>query len=154
MQLAVTISSIYWSLLLFSPSLILPAATPTASNHTPALFRIPLSLDLALHAAPALFLLAHFYLLEPKFDRRSISRLSVLVSTIFAVWYSAWVENCAAYNGTCKSLLAYRNYVMVQSSFLVPYPFLQVPFSRRIAIYLTATAFANACLRVLNVLHY
>ncbi len=72
---SVIVSSIYWSLLTFAPNLIVPAAhdhpasqgngidatrliAPSSSHASPPSFRIPLWIDLSLHAVPVLALLA------------------------------------------------------------------------------------------------
>jgi hypothetical protein len=116
MQLAVTISSIYWTLLSIAPSLILPppnestsgepsaAIDPDASDIDPhLLFRIPFSLDLTLHASPVIALLIDFYLLEDKFPRRAIRRTAPLLALAYGIAYGCFVEYCAASNGRCKS---------------------------------------------------
>ncbi|KAH8078245.1 FAR-17a/AIG1-like protein-domain-containing protein [Filobasidium floriforme] len=61
--LAITISSIYWPLVLIAPYLILPQKSsigsssgivgePSSSPDTPEMFRLPLWIDLSLHALP------------------------------------------------------------------------------------------------------
>ncbi len=66
--------------------------------------RLPLSTDLALHAAPAISLIIDFYLLERKYPK-SVSRYgSFVLAAIVGTWYACWVEYCASYNGFCASL--------------------------------------------------
>ena len=101
------ISSIYWTLLLFFPTLILRASesgklSATSSQQMPQLLRIPLSLDLALHAAPGTALLLDFFLFEAKYPKRQARYGGAVVAAIAGVWYAAWVEYCASYNGTCE----------------------------------------------------
>ncbi|GAW06622.1 conserved fungal protein [Lentinula edodes] len=75
MPLSITISSIYWPLLLLATQLILQngSGEPSSSPHAPQpLLRIPLPMDLSLHAVPALTLLADFLLFEKKYTRKEI----------------------------------------------------------------------------------
>ncbi|EGN95389.1 hypothetical protein SERLA73DRAFT_142019, partial [Serpula lacrymans var. lacrymans S7.3] len=60
LPLAIVVSAVYWSLLLLFPSLILQRkleSEPSSSSQVPEIIRIPLNIDLALHAVPALTLL-------------------------------------------------------------------------------------------------
>lgn len=107
-QLAVVISSIYWTLLIFFPKLILRAPEPgelgpTSSDEVPELLRISRSLDLSLHAAPGTFLLLDFYLFELKYSKFHARYGGAAVAAVAGIWYACWVEYCASYNGTCKS---------------------------------------------------
>jgi hypothetical protein len=63
--------------------------------------RIPLSVDLALHAVPALSLLADFMIFEKKYSRNQVTYGAPLVAATFTVWYAWWVERCASFNGVC-----------------------------------------------------
>ncbi|KAI0810924.1 FAR-17a/AIG1-like protein [Irpex lacteus] len=141
MPLATVISSIYWTLLLLFPSLILRAPEPgefgpTSSSSVPDLIRIPLSLDLSLHAAPGVALILDFFLFEEKFGKRTARVGGAAVAALAAVWYGSWVEYCASYNG------------------IFPYPFLTTnEFPVRVSIYAGATAFAYLIFQALNALH-
>lgn len=103
------ISLIYWPLVIFFPQLILQpvaAVSQTLVSAHPAeispLFRIPLSLDLALHATPALSILADFFLFESKYQRKDVQVGAPMTVTAFALWYGLWVEHCGKINGVCK----------------------------------------------------
>jgi len=137
LPLAVVTSLIYWTLILLSPSLILqkdPNSEPSSS--TDALMRVPLPIDLALHAVPGLALCADFMLLESKFSKNETRYGALLVIFPVAVWYVSWVEYCASFNGT------------------FPYPFLTVnPFEIRVGIYIAVMTFALVSFWTLNALH-
>lgn len=99
------ISSIYWTLLLLFPVLIIqpsqPGSSPPSSSAELGLVRIPLWIDLALHAMPALALVVDFMLFEVKYSRKAVVLNAPIATSLFAVWYSCWVEHCAKINGTC-----------------------------------------------------
>lgn len=107
MKLAVVVTSIYWSLLLLFPHLILqgkPGATPPSSTSTTQaeIFRIPLSLDLSLHAVPAISLLIDFFAFERAYGPFEAGPGATIAASLFGLWYSIWVEYCAGYNETCE----------------------------------------------------
>ena len=79
-----------------------PLEGPSSSPKIPHLVRIPLSLDLSLHAAPAISLLLDFFVLEKSYGPTAASLGATVMSAIFGIWYSAWVEWCAEENGQCK----------------------------------------------------
>ncbi|EIN07454.1 hypothetical protein PUNSTDRAFT_89781 [Punctularia strigosozonata HHB-11173 SS5] len=140
MPIAVVISSIYWTLLLLFPALILQRDAselePTSSSEVPELLRIPVSMDLALHAVPAVTLLFDFYLFETKFSSYEVKQRATIVAATWCLWYSSWVEYCASYNGS------------------FPYPFLtENPFPVRCGIYFGALVLALAAFRGINSLH-
>jgi len=137
LPLAVVISSIYWTLILMFPSLILQTdPNNKLSSSTGALMWLPLPVDLALHVVPALALCADFMLLESKFSKNEARYGAPLVISLAAVWYASWVEYCASSNGT------------------FPYPFLtENPFEIRVGIYITATTLALLYFWTLNALH-
>lgn len=85
------VSVLYWSLMLVDPALLNPA---TAPGEEP--FRIPLKLDIALHALPALFLWTDFLAFSPPFPQQA--RPAVIATTATAA-YCAWMEYCAQGNG-------------------------------------------------------
>ncbi|EMD38445.1 hypothetical protein CERSUDRAFT_113609 [Gelatoporia subvermispora B] len=140
MPLAVVISSVYWTLLAFMPHLILrpdPATTvPTSSSTVPSFQRIPLRMDLALHAAPAMSLLVDFLLFERKYPKSQARYGATVIAAIAGLWYACWVEHCAQYNG------------------VFPYPFLTYSsFNVRIMIYAGASTLALVSFWMLNALH-
>ncbi|KDR81504.1 hypothetical protein GALMADRAFT_239488 [Galerina marginata CBS 339.88] len=140
LPLSVVISVIYWSLILFMPRLILQSFSDQSSLSTLSadLFRIPLSIDLALHAAPCLFLLFDFFFFEVKYSKNEVNFGAPVAAIVFSVWYSLWVEHCGKKNdGT------------------FPYPFLtENTLAVRIGIYLGATLLAIISFRVINYLHH
>lgn len=98
------ISLIYWPLVILFPRLILqPAAAVSQSSVTaPPLMRVPLSVDLALHATPSLSILADFFLFESKYQWKDVQVGAPITTAVFALWYSLWVERCGKINGVCK----------------------------------------------------
>ncbi|KAF8902026.1 FAR-17a/AIG1-like protein [Gymnopilus junonius] len=139
LPLSIIISVIYWSLLLFMPQFILQSfheEPPLSSTSSLDLFRIPLSLDLALHACPASFLLLDFFLFEKKYSKRYVNVAGPLSIVCFSIWYGLWVEYCGKKNDT------------------FPYPFLtENILSVRIAIYGGATFLALLSFRFINHIH-
>ena len=97
------ISLIYWPLVILFPQLILLPA-PNSANPTekPILFHIPLRIDLALHATPALSILADFFFFESKYQSKDVQVGAPIITAAFALWYSLWVEHCGKINGVCK----------------------------------------------------
>lgn len=96
MPIETMVSSIYWTLLLCWPHLILQAM-PGES----AAFVLPLRIDFALHAVPAIALLLDFMLFEHRYSRRALVLVAPLMSLVATLGYSSWVEFCASKNGTC-----------------------------------------------------
>ncbi|KAG8954706.1 hypothetical protein FRC04_011139 [Tulasnella sp. 424] len=141
LPLEVVVAAIYWSLIYFMPRLMVPTiqnptTEPTsASPPLPALFFIPLPIDLALHLSPVLALLLHFFVLEAKYSVRWVHQWAPVVATGFAMWYSAFAEWCALENKT------------------FPYPFLNVQLPFRLAIYATSTLIAISSFKGLNRIH-
>ncbi|KAF9227510.1 hypothetical protein BS17DRAFT_725754 [Gyrodon lividus] len=138
LPLAFVISTIYWSLFLLFPTLILRPETPedsepTSSSAAPKLMRIPLETDLALHATPFTTLLIDFFLFERKFTKGQTNKGAPAVVLVYGIWYASLVEYCATFNK------------------VFPYPFLtHSPFGIRVMIYTTVAGLALGCLRVLN----
>ncbi|KAH8833846.1 FAR-17a/AIG1-like protein [Flagelloscypha sp. PMI_526] len=139
------IATIYWSLRLFIPHLILPSTdhfaeagvsdSPEVSS--PKLFYIPLPMDLAMHAAPGIILLLHFFLFEKKFSLKEVRQTAAVSILAFALWYGPWVEWCASYNNN-----------------KFPYPFLpEDSLPIRFTIYAGAALFAFISLQGINALH-
>jgi hypothetical protein len=151
------VSSFYWVLLLLSPSLILipehdqPAASPSMDI---VLSRIPLSIDLALHATPVLTLLVDFILLERKYSKKVASYGAPLVVALWTLWYSLWVEYCARFNGSCKRSFSGEELLLTKNHFAsVPYPFLENPFEIRVAIYIFTVVLALLSFWAINSMH-
>ncbi|THH01994.1 hypothetical protein EW145_g6816 [Phellinidium pouzarii] len=105
LPVSVVVTVIYWSLLFFLPGLILqtppavsePSSEPFSSN-LPGPARIPLSLDLALHATPAITLLVDFFAFERSYDALAVTHGAPAMAFAFGTWYSLWVEYCASFN--------------------------------------------------------
>ncbi|KAF4614547.1 hypothetical protein D9613_002984 [Agrocybe pediades] len=140
LPLSVVISSIYWSLIIFMPDLILQAlpgdSAPSSSSDAPAPFRIPLSMDLALHAVPCISLILDFSFFEKKYTKYEV-KLAPIVAVVFSLWYTLWVEHCGKMNNG-----------------IFPYPFLtENPLNVRIGIYIGATLLSIFSFRAINALH-
>jgi len=148
MALACTISSIYWGLLLFAPELIVPrlatgpggipkAVLPGEPSSESRLARIPLHLDLALHAVPGISMALDFFLFEKKYTWQQVYGQAPLILVLFLFWYGGLTE-----------YLGYLN----DGNF--PYPFLSLnPFPIRAAIYCGASLLAYICFQLLNTIH-
>jgi len=129
LPLSMVVASIYWTLLLLAPHLIM-LSEPTVT------FRTPLLIDLSIHAVPALSLLSDFILFEHKYSPSETCYVAPLVTVVAAVWYSWWTEYCARFNGT------------------FPYPFLtNNPFEVRVQIYFGAASLALVSFWIINSLH-
>ena len=127
-----------------------------ASSEAPDLIRIPLSLDLSLHAVPGTALILDFFLFEKKYPKSQARRGGAIVAIAASLWYSCWVEHCASYNGVCKPihLLSATMYIDFEYSTPVPYPFLTFnPLPIRAAIYAGTTVFAYTVFQLLNKIH-
>ncbi|KAI9065112.1 hypothetical protein FKP32DRAFT_1590866 [Trametes sanguinea] len=140
LPIAIVVSVVYWGLLLLMPNMILMSdpetTTPTSSSRIPRPEQLPLQVDLAIHAVPAISMFVDFYFFESRYSKTA-SRWGVLVlSAVCSIWYSTWVEYCASFNG------------------FFPYPFLtHNPFPIRVAIYVAATLFAAVSFMALNAAH-
>ncbi|KAF8518421.1 FAR-17a/AIG1-like protein [Hysterangium stoloniferum] len=141
LPLAVIVSMIYWSLILFAPSLILPPAPDfdsvlSSSSAASPLARVPLPLDIALHASPLITLLLEFILYQEPYSSYDVSYTAPVLIIVAGIWYGSFVEYCASYN---KSF---------------PYPFLTNNIlGVRIIIYSCATLLALLTSRAVNALH-
>ncbi|PCH38129.1 hypothetical protein WOLCODRAFT_136059 [Wolfiporia cocos MD-104 SS10] len=146
LPVATVVTTVYWSLIFFAEELILrPMAqgkVPQPDESVPSsagptqLQRIPLSTDLALHAAPALALLLDFYLIERKYTRAQAIYGGILLTAIAGVLYASWTEYLAQFNGS------------------FPYPFLtENPFDVRVIIYVVLSIFALVTFWFMNALH-
>ena len=97
------ISLIYWPLMILFPHLILPPASDSANaTEIPPFVRIPLWIDLSLHATPALSILVDFFFFESKYRWKDVQVGAPMTTAAFALWYSLWVEHCGKINGACK----------------------------------------------------
>lgn len=63
---------------------------------------LPLDVDLALHATPAITLLLEFFLVERKYSPFDASRVAPFLALAYGTYYSLWVEYTSNINGTCK----------------------------------------------------
>lgn len=130
-QLNVSVSAIYWSLIIFFPQLILgqnpvgsteeAIAGAAASGVIP--FFIPLKYDLALHLLPAIAILADFIFFEKQFPSVWCKRVPATMG-VYGLFYSSWVEFCAKQNdGWCK--FAFSTIPLVHGSSFpssIPFP--------------------------------
>jgi len=137
LPVAIVVFAVYWSLMLLSPSLILRqqlvASEPSSSPAVPELIRIPLNIDLSLHAVPAIALLADFFFFEKKYTKKQVQIGTPLITFLCGTGYSCWVEYCASYNK------------------IFPYPFLtENPLDIRIGIYVFVSFLAWGCFRLAN----
>lgn len=118
--------------------------------------RIPLDIDISLHAAPAITLLLDFLLFETKFSKQRV-RYAPLVVGVATLWYACWVEYCAQQNGgACVFFLPYCCDISLMRIFFtpVPYPFLTInQLEIRALIYSGAGAIAYGSFRLVNTLH-
>ncbi|KAG6333414.1 hypothetical protein ID866_5676 [Astraeus odoratus] len=141
LPLAFVVTSIYWSLYIFFPSLILRpevsvVGEPTTANVTPKLVRPPFHVDVAMHISPFATLLIEFLAFERKFSHVHLNTFAPLAMLFYGVSYACWVEYCAAHNG------------------VFPYPFLTLnPLNGRVVVYACVTTLAFGSLRLLNLLH-
>ncbi|PBK80833.1 hypothetical protein ARMGADRAFT_819906 [Armillaria gallica] len=139
MPVEAVIVSVYWTLLLLFPSLILQKYVPselTSSHDALPLARIPLPLDLAMHVVPGLSLVLDFLVFEKKYSQELV-KLAVPVVLTCGGMYSSWAERNAKLNDG-----------------IFPYPFLtENPFETRLGIYVGACVIGYVYFRVLNALH-
>ncbi|KAI5833643.1 hypothetical protein K523DRAFT_295424 [Schizophyllum commune Tattone D] len=141
LPVSIVVSSIYWTLLSVAPFLLLAEdpgeATPSSSSEMLALMRIPLNMDLALHAVPAVTLLLDFLIFERKYSVGAVRYGAPLAVVLSTVGYGSWAEHCAKYTDG-----------------VFPYPFLtSSPFWGRVCIYAGAGAIAYYYFLGLNKLH-
>ncbi|KAK0451875.1 FAR-17a/AIG1-like protein [Armillaria borealis] len=139
MPVEAVVVSVYWTLLLLFPSLILQKYVPsesTSSHDALPLARIPLPLDLAMHVVPGLSLVLDFLVFEKKYSQELV-KLAVPVVLTCGGMYSSWAERNAKLNDG-----------------IFPYPFLtENPFETRLGIYVGACVIGYIYFRVLNALH-
>ncbi|EKM82775.1 hypothetical protein AGABI1DRAFT_68712 [Agaricus bisporus var. burnettii JB137-S8] len=138
LPLNIVIASIYWPLILFFPAALLQeaAGTPASDAMVDMLVYLPLHLDLAMHAVPAVALAVDFFIYEQKFGRKS-TILAPLLAFAYAIFYGSWVEHCSSRNNG-----------------VFPYPFLtDNTFNGRLAIYAGAASAAPLVFWFLNGIH-
>ena len=63
---------------------------------------LPLPLDIALHLLPLLAFMIHFMLFEQKFHHRDATKTAPALACAFGLYYAAFAEYCAVYNGSCE----------------------------------------------------
>lgn len=151
-KLEVTISSIYWPMITLFPHLMMMDGPPTSEPSAAAAFMIPLSVDLALHAAPGMALLLDFYFIERRYTGHQVARVAPLTAVLFGLWYVSWVEYCATHNGRCELSIPVSGSLLLIAD-AVPYPFLEAPYHIRALVYIGAVFLAIFSFRVLNSLH-
>lgn len=89
--------------LLLPPTNVSPVDASPAGHEEVPLLRIPLSIDLGLHAVPAIVLLVDFFAFETKYSRKAVAVDSWILAGIYACFYASWAEFCASHNnGICK----------------------------------------------------
>ncbi|EPT06093.1 hypothetical protein FOMPIDRAFT_1110353 [Fomitopsis schrenkii] len=146
LPIATIVTTVYWTLLIFWTEMILaarpiPIDSPepdelVPSFADPAIVRIPLKTDLAMHAVPAVALLIDFFLIERKYTRRQAIWGGTAMTVLACSVYAPWIEYCSEFNGS------------------FPYPFLTGnPFDVRVMIYVGLSTFALVTFWILNALH-
>lgn len=76
--------------------------SPSSNAMVEMFFYLPLDMDLALHAAPAIALALDFFLFERKYSRKATRILAPFLALVYTVGYGWWVEHCSAKNnGIC-----------------------------------------------------
>ncbi|KDN40424.1 hypothetical protein K437DRAFT_258649 [Tilletiaria anomala UBC 951] len=100
MPVETLVSILFWSIFTYDPNLLVPPIerydpqSPGLAIKVPV--KIPIEIDLALHAAPSLFLLVDYLVFSPPFFK---SMKPAAVSTTLTIAYCVWVERCAFKNG-------------------------------------------------------
>jgi len=137
LPVSMVVSLIYWPLMILFPQLILPPASDSANApEIPSFVRIPLWIDLSLHATPALSILVDFFFFESKYRWKDVQVGAPITTVAFGLGYSLWVEHCGKING------------------VFPYPFLtKNTFPVRVVIYSGATLLAFGSFIVINSFH-
>lgn len=139
------VTLIYWSLLIFIPSLIIPAESVQLDPSldlagTPQVLpestRLPLAHDFLLHVVPTAAQILDFLLFHRSYPKRTLSFSAPIVHAIAGICYAFFIEFHCSVDGT------------------YPYPFLAIaPSYVRIIIYVAATLLSIVSLRFLNGLH-
>ena len=96
---------------MFPPNPMLKGAEPSAIKPADLLFRIPLWMDLSMHALPAMALMlggsrmsqsrlmVDFLVLETPYTPPSSNIYAPLLAFAFGSAYPLWIEHCATING-------------------------------------------------------
>lgn len=123
-----TVSSIYWPLIIFLPTLLLPPAASGAID--PDFFvGLPIDIELGLHLLPAFALLIEFFAFEARYSHVAAAKESRQLAAGFASFYACFVEYCALYNsGTCEWHVSSSRFPVIDlgiaiSSVSIPDPF-------------------------------
>lgn len=66
--------------------------------------RVPLAIDLALHASPIVALVTEFYLFQTPFASRDVTYIAPIFLALSGMGYALWAEHCAKHNGQCASM--------------------------------------------------
>lgn len=74
---------------------------PSPASAASPLIRIPFSLDLALHASPAIALLTEFVAFQMPYSYSDVTYTATVFAVLVGIWYGTWVEYCASYNKDC-----------------------------------------------------
>ncbi|KAL9933649.1 hypothetical protein V8E36_007307 [Tilletia maclaganii] len=94
------IAALYWTLLSINPDLLIPSVKkPDPSN--PGAFimesiRLPIWLDLRLHAFPGVLMLIDYYAFSPAWSKNTHA---LIVGGVPTLIYVAWATLCAHFNG-------------------------------------------------------
>ena len=123
--------------------------SPTAA----AFMKLPLTVDLALHIAPAVALMLDFFFFEKRYTNYQVARVAPLTTILFALWYVGCVEYFASQNGRCTWPASCLALYTLLITVVVPYPFLEFPYYIRASVYIGAMVLANWSFRFLNWLH-
>ncbi|OAX43566.1 hypothetical protein K503DRAFT_680938 [Rhizopogon vinicolor AM-OR11-026] len=143
LPLEIAISTVYWSLVLLFPSVILQHTSGSSvSPDVPGLLYIPFQLDLCIHITPVVTLLADFLFFEKKYTKKQVRIGAPLAVLTSGACYASWVEYCATYNETCEYL------------YFLPYPLLtENPLDVRIGIYAFVSFIAWGTFYLANAIH-
>src|SRR5258708_34260621 len=107
LPVATVVSTIYWTCISFAPHLVLPSSRRTSSEPSSAaaassLYWIPLQTDLAAHLFPGLMLSFEFFCMEGKYAGNELKRDAGIITALYCILYSGWVEYLAPINNRCK----------------------------------------------------
>ncbi|SCZ99563.1 BZ3500_MvSof-1268-A1-R1_Chr3-1g06102 [Microbotryum saponariae] len=80
------VSLLYWGMQFYDPSLLTPQGT---------IFKIPLFLDISIHAFPALLLWTDFLVFSPPMSKKANP---LLISTVATMGYTTWMEYTSHHN--------------------------------------------------------
>ncbi|CDZ98646.1 Beta-2-glycoprotein I [Phaffia rhodozyma] len=131
------VSAVYWPLVLIAPFLLVPELNEDVSSFDPTVptfIKIPIYIDLALHAAPGATLLTDFFFFEKPYLPPQSTTGALYATILLATGYASWAEWCA-----------------LQNNGVFPYPFLTIsPLPVRGAIYAGAAWAALAFFRFVN----